>query len=327
VDDFFFKAKIPNVLIVDDERIIRSVLHRVLAQDGYQIHEAEDGQQCLNYCQTDLPDIILLDAKMPIMDGFDCCQKLQQEYHEDCPPILMVTALDDEKSIDNAFAVGAIDYVTKPINWAVLRQRVRRLIQTGWAIKELKQLAFMDSLTQLPNRRRFDEYIHQEWQKLLRAHAPLSLILCDIDFFKAYNDSYGHLAGDACLRQVAQLIQDSLEHRANLATRYGGEEFAIVLPNISIAAAKTIAEKIKDRIHTYKIEHKYSSIKPYITLSFGVTCTTPTKEQSVEQLIDAADRALYEAKQKGRDRIACLSLTCNIQDLAEITEGIWHDLA
>jgi diguanylate cyclase (GGDEF)-like protein len=327
VDDFFFKSKTPVVLIVDDERIIRSVLHRVLSQDGYQIKEAGDGRQCLSFCQTELPDIILLDAQMPILDGFECCQELQSEYREDCPPILMVTALDDEKSIDKAFAVGAIDYVTKPMNWAVLRQRVRRLIQTGWAIKELRQLAFIDSLTQLPNRRRFDEYIQQEWQLLLKEHAPLSLILCDIDFFKVYNDSYGHLAGDACLRQVATLIHNCLSSRSHLATRYGGEEFAIVLPNVSICQAKAIAEKIKASIHTCKFEHKYSSIKSYITLSFGVTCTIPTMNQTVEELIGTADRALYEAKQKGRDRIACISLACNMADIAEITEGLWQELA
>ncbi|AFY71021.1 response regulator receiver modulated diguanylate cyclase [Thalassoporum mexicanum PCC 7367] len=327
MDDFLLKAKIPRVLIVDDERIIRSVLNRVLAQDGYQISEAEDGQQCLDFCEKELPDIILLDAQMPILDGFDCCQQLHQIYRQDCPPVLMVTALDDEKSIDMAFEVGAIDYVTKPIKWAVLRQRVRRLIQTGWAIKELRQLAFVDSLTQLPNRRRFDEYIHHEWQRLLTEHAPLSLILSDIDFFKAYNDSYGHLAGDGCLRQVATLIQSSLKDRSTLATRYGGEEFAIVLPNVSIVDAKSIATKIMASVHASQIEHKFSSIQPYITLSFGVACTVPIQQQSVEQLIETADRALYEAKQKGRNRIACIALSCQIDDMAELTEGLWQELA
>lgn len=171
------------------------------------------------------------------------------------------------------------------------------------ANEELEQLAFVDSLTEVANRRRFDEYLQQEWRRLTRAKQPLSLIVCDVDFFKFYNDTYGHPAGDKCLQQVAQVLQQSVKRPADLVARHGGEEFAIVLPNTDISGAVHIAGEVRSRLRGLKLEHRSSLVSDYVTLSFGIATTYPTPQTVVENLLIDADLALYQAKGQGRDRI------------------------
>jgi diguanylate cyclase (GGDEF)-like protein len=211
--------------------------------------------------------------------------------------------------VDQAFAAGAVDYVTKPIHWAILRQRVKRLIQQvklyqdlEQANLELKRLATSDGLTHVANRRHFDEHLQQEWQRMMREQLPLSLILCDIDFFKAYNDTYGHQVGDDCLRQVATVIQKAAKRSVDLAARYGGEEFAVILPNTDLEGAEQVATSIRDSIQNLGVAHDSSKISEFVTVSIGVSCTIPNQIVAPEMLIAAADRALYQAKAEGRDR-------------------------
>jgi diguanylate cyclase (GGDEF)-like protein len=168
--------------------------------------------------------------------------------------------------------------------------------------QELERLTILDSLTQVANRRRFDDYLLQEWQRLRQENSPISLILCDVDFFKAYNDTYGHLIGDHCLQQVALAIESSLENPADLVARYGGEEFALILPNTNAQRAMEIAEIIRLQVKNLKIAHHKSSIAEHVTMSLGVFSMIPTPEGTPELLIAIADKALYEAKAKGRDR-------------------------
>ncbi|MEO1132353.1 MAG: response regulator, partial [Cyanobacteria bacterium J06639_1] len=220
----------PLIMVVDDEFTIRRMVYRAMEKEGFEVIEAENGARCLDLCEARLPNLILLDAVMPEVDGFTCCQRLRDAYLERCPPILMITVLDDRASVDRAFEAGATDYITKPIHWAVLRQRVRRLIHSNWVMAELwqridrerelmeqletanaelRRLAAVDGLTQLANRRTFDEYIQKQWKLMTRNHTSLSLILIDIDFYKSYNDTYGHQAGDRCLQQVSEIIQST----------------------------------------------------------------------------------------------------------------------
>lgn len=324
-----FQESPPLILIVDDEQTLRAIMRRILEQEGYQVVEAKHGEQCLAFCKRQLPDMILLDAMMPVLDGFACCDRLHSILGEGCPPILMITALNDKQSVDTAFAAGAMDYITKPIHWAVLRQRVRRILQTNWAMKELRRkieqvgmlmadlehanrelqrLASIDSLTQIANRRAFDDYLQQQWQQLAKEQRPIALILCDIDFFKAYNDTFGHQAGDECLKQVATIIRCVLRRPDDLAARYGGEEFAVVLPNTEIQEAVRVAQRIQDELRT--VTHQLASpICSPLTLSFGVAGTVPTPEISLNVLVGKADKALYQAKLAGRDRIICSSST------------------
>ena len=319
-----FEKNPPLILVVDDETTIRMTMRLAMSNEGYRVAESNDGQQCLDACQQQAPDIILMDAMMPEMDGFTCCDRLQTLLGEDCPPILMITALDDRDSVDRAFEVGAMDYVTKPIHWPVLRQRVRRLLQTHWAMVELRQqvererllrqqldeanqelqrLAALDGLTQIANRRSFDDYLHYQWKLLVRERSPLSLILCDVDFFKRYNDTYGHQGGDDCLKQVAEVIRQAVKRPADLAARYGGEEFAVILPNTEAEGAVKIAEEIRSGLKALGLAHAGSQISEIVTLSLGVASVIPSNDSSWDNLIARADKALYEAKDRGRDRV------------------------
>ncbi len=297
------------VLIVDDDPFIRLILRHFLEREGYQIAEAQNGIEALSVFNQLHPDIVLLDAIMPDMDGFDCCTQLQPLDSSKHVPVLMITGLEDQESVDRAFAVGAIDYVTKPIHWPVLRQRVKRLIQQSQLQQkleavniELQRLVTIDGLTQVANRRRFEEYFHQEWQRMKRDKQPLSLILCDVDFFKLYNDTYGHRVGDRCLQKIAQAIKDIIKRPGDLVARYGGEEFAVILPNTATGGATYVADKICHAVRSLEIPHQNSQVSPYVTLSAGFTTETPQSDSDLEEMIAAADRALYKAKAAGRDR-------------------------
>jgi len=259
-----------------------------------------------------------------VMDGFTCCTQLQMLGNDDSleqetfvdesfqdaarTPVLMITGLEDQESVDRAFAVGATDYLTKPIHLAVLRQRVRRIIQQSQlyqkleiANRELQRLASLDGLTGVANRRRFDEYLDVEWRRLAREKLPLSLILCDIDFFKKYNDTYGHQAGDACLRRVADALRFCARRSVDLVARYGGEEFAVILPNTTDVGASLVAEEIRTVVNALEIAHAQSAVSEHVTLSLGVACMQPTVNAPPSILIAVADAALYKAKAAGRN--------------------------
>ncbi|MEA5602545.1 PleD family two-component system response regulator [Nostoc sp. UHCC 0252] len=304
------------VLIVDDEPFIRMILRHFLEREGYKIAEAQNGREALTAFNQLHPDIILLDAIMPDMDGFECCTHLELLDCGKHTPVLMITGLEDQESVDRAFAVGAMDYVTKPIHWPVLRQRVKRLIQQSQLQQkleavnvELQRLVTIDGLTQVANRRRFEEYFNQEWQRLKREQRPLSLILCDVDFFKSYNDTYGHRVGDRCLQEIAQAIKDIINRPADLVARYGGEEFVVILPDTDVEGAIHVAEKICHAVRTLAIPHENSPVKAYVTISVGLTTQIPQPDSDLEEMIDEADRALYEAKAAGRDRFVQNILT------------------
>lgn len=170
------------------------------------------------------------------------------------------------------------------------------------ANQELKRLAHVDALTGLANRRRFDQYLDRVWHQLAPTQQPLSLILCDVDFFKLYNDAYGHPAGDECLRDIAAAIHQTVKRASDLVARYGGEEMVVVLPNTDATGALTLAQTIGDRIRSLRLPHEGSKISQYVTLSLGVACHVPQANLSCEALIADADAALYEAKRTGRDR-------------------------
>ena len=307
----------PLILIVDDHHINRQQISLELEKVGYKVIVANNGKEGLIACTENHPDLVLLDAMMPIMDGFTCCRKLQELPEENRAPVLIVTFLDDNDSVNRAFEVGAADYVTKPIHWPVLLQRVKRSLQFHQAMvaqqkltkeleianRELKMQASLDALTGVANRRRFDEYLHLEWRRMAREKFPLSLILADVDFFKLYNDTYGHPAGDECLKQVAQILQKTLKRPADLVARYGGEEFVAVLPNTSLSGAVRVAEKMLLELKAKAISHEGSTVSKYVTLSLGVTSVIPNNGSSEKMLIEVADKALYKAKSEGRDRL------------------------
>ncbi len=202
---------------------------------------------------------------------------------------------------ESRFAKSGIDEAVCIVRDITERQRTEAALHT--ANQELERLAHLDGLTEMANRRQFDTYLRREWLRLMREQAPLSLILCDVDFFKKYNDTYGHLAGDSCLQHVAKAIAAVIKRPADLAARYGGEEFAVILPNTNLFSATHIAKQIRLAVKGLDICHDTSEVGQYVTLSLGVTSMIPTVDTEPTVLVDAADSALYQAKQKGRDRL------------------------
>lgn len=310
----------PVILTVDDDMATRKMIGRNLRSEGYKIVEATNGNDCLEIYSRLQPDIILLDAIMPEMDGFECCQRLQELITSPfVSPVLMITGLDDETSVDRAFNAGAADFVTKPIHWPVLLQRVKRLIYQSHlyqeleiANQELARLAMEDSLTGIANRRRMDEYLEQAWERSTEERSLLGVILYDIDFFKGYNDTYGHLAGDFCLQQVTEAIKNSLGQQNHLLARYGGEEFVVILPEIDSSNGLAIAEEIRKTINDLEIPHKMSAITHHITLSLGVAVMVAQAEHSPLRLLAKADYALYQAKTTGRNQSVLATSTFDI---------------
>jgi diguanylate cyclase (GGDEF)-like protein len=310
------EPKFQRVLLVDDDLVVRAKVSESLQEDGFEVILAKNGNDGITAYQEHHPDLILVDAVMPILDGFEFCEQLKN-LGERLTPILMITSLDDNESVDRAFAAGATDYITKPINLPILRQRVRNLVRQSHLIKDqlnelqeanknLQLLANLDSLTKLSNRRGFDEYLLKEWNRMQRIKAPLSLIVCDVDFFKNYNDRYLHPNGDKCLIKVAMAMRNAVRRNGDLVARYGGEEFAIILPNTDALGAVSVAENVRSAVKSLQITHEASSVCPYVTISVGVSTIIPTHENDAQALIHAADRALYQAKSQGRDRVTMI---------------------
>ncbi|MEA5448729.1 PleD family two-component system response regulator [Leptolyngbya sp. CCNP1308] len=296
------------ILVADDDPFIRHMLTSYLEREGYQVIEAPHGEAALDLYFYHLPDLVLLDALMPVVDGFEVCRRLQALTQGNLAPVLMITGLEDEKSVDQAFEIGVVDYVTKPINWAVLRQRVRRLIlqhrleiQLREANHRLQKLTMIDSLTQVANRRRFDEYLLQEWGRGVRESLPLSLVICDIDNFKNYNDHYGHQAGDRCLQEVAKTLNQCISRPADLVTRYGGEEFAVILPNTTMEGATTVSQRLVQGIQQRELPHD-TAPQAIVTVSCGVANVLPMADYLPSDLVFTADQALYQAKAQGRNQ-------------------------
>lgn len=319
-----FSTDPPLILIVEDDPTMCLLYRRVLSRESYEVQEAGNGEICLEICSHSVPDLILLDAKMPTMDGFTCCEELQKKLGTDCPPIMIVTVLNDEESVELAFEKGATEYISKPINWAVFRQRIYRLLKTSWAFQELQRrhqkaeelsqeleranqqlkiLATVDGLTQVANRRRFDERLQEEWYRARREKLPLSLIICDIDYFKRYNDYYGHQNGDACLKQVASILQENCQRTEDFVARYGGEEFVIVLAGVTLEQANCLAQRMNNQLQEAAIPHEMNPNCPYVTLSMGIASMVPQPNTTEADLVAQGDRALYEAKKQGRDCI------------------------
>lgn len=334
ISPFSVSKKPPVILVADDNKTIRLLLREAMEKEGYRVVEAADGMQCLDTYKTVKPDIVLLDAIMPVMDGFTCCKELLQMARNNLitaldnldtesplgnnvisnlwerTPILMITSLDDQESVNRAFDAGATDYLTKPIHWAVLRQRLRKLLQQAQVYKQLEaanlalqHLANVDGLTGLANRRRFDYYLNTQWINSAQEKCPLSLILCDVDFFKFYNDEYGHPAGDICICKVGSVLNDHARKNQDLVARYGGEEFAVIMPYTDVSGAFYVAKRMRTGINNLQISHSASMISQYVTMSIGVATMIPTWESSPSDLIMATDQALYQAKKQGRNRI------------------------
>ena len=291
-----------TLLIVDDQPANIRVLGEIF-QDEYRVIWATSGAKALELAVTQMPKLILLDIMMPNMDGYAVFAKLREIPNTKDIPVIFVTSLDQEGHEVFGLELGAVDYITKPINPGIARLRVRNQLELKKARDYLEKLSTIDGLTGIANRRFFDNQLVLEWQRSIRSKAPLTLIMLDIDFFKPFNDNYGHCAGDECLRKVASSIAGSMRRTTDIAARYGGEEFVCLLPDTTLEGAVQIGEQLRSNIVDLKIPHDHSQIANHVTLSVGCATATPSLESYPKDLLILADTNLYRAKKNGRNRV------------------------
>ncbi|WP_346292849.1 PleD family two-component system response regulator [Sphaerothrix gracilis] len=316
----FFQPQARLILIVDDVPANLKVLRGLLAGQ-YRLTFASNGHQALDRVQSSQPDLILLDLMMPGMDGLEVCRRLKQAPNTAKIPIIFLTASHETENLLQAFEQGAVDYVTKPFQSSELLARIKTQLELTYlkqqlantvqqlqdANQELTQLSKLDELTQVANRRFFNEYLQQEWRRLRREEDPLSLILIDLDCFKEYNDTYGHLQGDICLQAVAKTLSQVIRRPADLIARYGGEEFVVVLSNTNTQGAAKVAERMQQAIAQLDLVHAAHPSSSHVTISAGIATTVPRVKSSWQDLLAQADTALYAAKAEGRDRYCMAS--------------------
>lgn len=321
-----------KILIVDDQPANLLAMQAILEGVEGELFTAASGQEALSLVLEHEFALVLMDVQMPEMDGFETATLLRGRKQTRHLPIIFVTAISKEdEHIFRGYETGAVDYLFKPVNPHILRSKVeifleldrqRRLLaqnsaeldlkvrellavkgQLEEANRRLNELSLTDALTGLANRRRFQEVLQTEWRRALRNRHPLTLILADIDSFKQFNDTYGHVAGDDCLVRVAAVIRNPLMRPSDLACRYGGEEFAILLPETDLEGGRHLAEEIRRDVEQLAIDHENSATGAHVTMSFGVASVVPEPDQAETGLVCAADKALYLAKEGGRNRV------------------------
>ena len=292
----------PRLLLVDDQPINIRTLHEVFAADC-QVLMATSGAQALAVCRDHMPDLLLLDVQMPGMDGFELCAQLKADAVLSAIAVIFVTSNDQPEDETRALEAGAADFISKPFNPAVVRARVRAQLTLKRQADLLREMAFVDGLTGVHNRRHFDEQLAAEAQRARRSGGHLGLLLADVDFFKHYNDCYGHLAGDDCLRRVALALKSCLRRPADVLSRYGGEEFACILPETDLDGALAVACKMEQAVRSLQLPHARSAVAPVVTLSLGVAVAPLGGGCEPAPLIGWADEQLYRAKAEGRGRV------------------------
>lgn len=288
-----------TLLLVDDSP---ANLHSLIAglRHQYQILLATDGEQALQVARQSLPDLILLDVMMPGTDGYQVCQQLKQDPLTSEIPVIFVTGKTDERDEMVGFELGAVDYITKPFSLPLVLRRVQTHLELKYHRDQLRRQSREDGLTGLANRRCFDEFLQRSWQQAMARGQALALILADVDYFKKYNDGYGHPAGDACLAAVAAAMSAVPLPPQALLARYGGEEFVLLAP-LSLPVAAALAEALRVAVAGLAIEHQFSPVSPQVTLSVGVAVCDAVSQGSTALLLQQADAALYQAKQQGRN--------------------------
>ena len=320
------------VLLVDDQAMVAEGIRRMLADEpDIEFHYCSDPKQAVKQAVAVKATVILQDLVMPDVNGMTLVRFYRNNPTTRDVPVIVLSSKDDPTIKSDAFANGATDYLVKLPEKIELLARIRAHAKSYLALKErddafrtmekmqeqlsainnelahsnreLKRLSSMDGLTGLANRRQFDQTLEREWQRAVRTELPLSLLFADIDYFKRYNDSYGHQAGDDCLKRIAGSLQKTVHRPADLVSRYGGEEFVMILPDTTSEGALAVAEKMLKNIDNLRIPHKNSDSADHVTLSIGVATLCPQEDSSTDELVEAADKMLYRAKENGRNCI------------------------
>ena len=298
-----------SVLVVDDESINLSALTHILSS-MYTVYVAKDGRSAINSAKELLPDLILLDILMPDINGFDVIQILKAADETADIPVIFATGLTSTADEEYGLTLGAVDYVHKPYNPAIVKLRVNNQMQIVNQMRMIQYLSMTDALTSTANRWHFNTRMSQEWQRSMRELTPLSILLIDIDDFKKINDTHGHLFGDVVLQNLANNIKICLKRPMDLAARWGGEEFVVLLPNTDLKGAAFVAERI--RTSAEKRSHFFDgSGSVIVTVSIGINCTIPHTDFPVYDFISDTDKALYRAKKQGKNRV-CAAIDGNL---------------
>jgi diguanylate cyclase (GGDEF)-like protein len=295
-----------KVLIVDDAPTNIHTLHAILSLE-YDVLFANSAAEALEVATREHPDLLLLDVVMPDMDGYELCILLKDDPRTRDIPVIFVTAMGDVADETRGLQMGAIDYIVKPFSPSIVRMRVRNHLELKHHRDLLAAMSNCDGLTGIANRRRFDDCLRQEWLRATRGQTSLGLIMIDIDQFKLFNDRYGHVTGDDCLRRVAAVLSEVPRRPGDVLARYGGEEFACILPETDAPGALRIAEQMRQEVLALAIPHAASTVAGSVTLSLGAAAGVPVLDQDPFELLRAADDALYLAKQSGRNRAALWS--------------------
>lgn len=333
-----------HVLVVDDAPEIRTLILRLLFNGGFtQVSQAVSAEAAFDRLGLTGPvagslspvDMILLDINMPGISGIDACRRIKSDPRFEDIPIVMVTGSTEQHCLQQSFEAGAIDYITKPIKRIELlarlhsirtlkaemdRRKKRELEllrlkeELEQANRELEKLSALDGLTGVANRRAFDRCLGREWDRARRSGQPLSVVLLDIDYFKKYNDTYGHQRGDGCLISVAKAVSQVTQRSTDLVARYGGEEFAAILPDLGYEGSLHMARRFNRAVAGLRMPHMASQVSQWVSVSVGVATMIPSHGESPQHLVGRADQALYHSKAGGRDRIthfADLSWACD----------------
>ncbi len=289
-----------RILVVDDAMENVQILHNAL-QDEQEVLFSLDGARALELARSQQPDLILVDAVMPEMDGYAVCAALRAAPETRDIPVIFVTSLKSPEDETRALEAGAADFISKPVNAAVVRARVRTQLTVKRQADALRALTLTDPLTGVANRRAFDERLESEWRRCGRAGQPVALILVDVDHFKMYNDHYGHQGGDAALVQVAAALRRGAGRSHDVVARYGGEEFAVLLPQLDGSGAECVAQRLQAELLGLNLAHAASPTATQVTASMGVCSLVPRDAQGSDTLVATADGLLYAAKAGGRN--------------------------
>ncbi len=296
----------PTILIVDDMSANIAILSDLL-QDDYKIKVAKSGQKALEIAMgNEKPDLILLDIEMPEMSGYEVCKELKNNSLTNNIPVIFVTARNDVKDEEYGLNLGAVDYISKPFHPTIIKIRVKNHITLKLKSDWLEELSMYDGLTHIPNRRYFDDEYQKKCKEMAREHQTAALLMIDVDYFKRYNDHYGHGKGDECLIKIAGALESALKRPSDMVARYGGEEFVALLQNIDQDGAKKVAESLLEAVSDLKIMHEYSSASKYVTISLGIGFKELEEKLCGEELLKKADDALYRAKESGRNKFVTL---------------------
>lgn len=291
-----------KILIIDDSRLQAQALKNILIND-YLIETSQTGADGIEKAVTWNPSLILLDIVMPVMNGFEILARLRADENCKNIPVIMITSLSDVGNEEKGLTLGAVDYIIKPFTAGIVKARVNTHIQLYQYRKTIESLAMLDGLTGIPNRRYYDEQSKREWQRAMRKGTHLSVALLDIDFFKQYNDRYGHPSGDAAIKIVAQTLKGCLRDRNDFAARYGGEEFVFIMPETPAKRGLELAQQICDEVRNQHIPHADSKISEYLTVSIGGMTVIPKENDDFSSYFKIVDAMLYNAKKKGRNTV------------------------